>query len=100
MQVALLDTSILVRERDTKDPNHAVTIGAIRALKQAGWTLYITTQNLVEYWSVATRPASARGGLGLSPAVADSDIAVFLSLHNFLEEPQGLFSEWRQIATQ
>ncbi len=97
MNAILLDPSILVRERDTADPKHAETIDCIRALWHAQWILYVTTQSLIEYWSVATRPAHARGGLGLTQLEAEQDIARFLELHDFLEEPPRLFERWRAI---
>jgi predicted nucleic acid-binding protein len=100
MNAVLLDTSILVRERDTTDAKHAETLNCIRVLWHAQWTLYITTQSLIEYWSVATRPHHLRGGLGLSPQQAEGDIAQFLELHDFLEEPPNLFERWRQIVNR
>jgi len=95
VKALLLDTNILVRERDTTDPKHSETISCLRQLWQARWTLYVTTQTLMEYWSVATRPAESRGGLGLRPQEAERDIEYFLALHDLVEEPAGLFEQWR-----
>jgi len=100
VKVLLLDTSILVRERDTNDPKHLATIACVRRLWQTQWTLCLTTQSLIEYWSVATRPAEARGGLGLTPEEAEVDIRHFLTLHDLIEEPQGLFERWRALVNR
>ncbi len=100
MKRLLLDTSILVRERDTNDPKHTETVACIRLLWQTHWTLCLTTQSLIEYWSVATRPAEARGGLGLTPEEAEVDIQYFLTLHEFVEEPPGLFDFWRALVNR
>jgi len=94
MPAILLDTSVLVRERDTSDPNHSLTISCVRRLWQSQCTLCITTQSLIEYWSVATRPTEARGGLGLSPQVVIGDIDHFLNIHEFVEEPTGILQQW------
>jgi len=94
MPVILLDTSVLVRERDTGDPYHSLTISCVRRLWQSQCSVCITTQSLIEYWSVATRPAEVRGGLGLSPQTAIGDIEHFLNIHEFVEEPTGILQQW------
>jgi hypothetical protein len=38
--------------------------------------LVMATQNLAEFWNVCTRPATARGGLGLSIAETDRRLSV------------------------
>jgi hypothetical protein len=45
---------------------------AVRTLGLRRERLCITAQNMAEFWSVATRPASARGVCGLSIAQAES----------------------------
>ncbi len=54
----LVDTNILVRAANPPDPLHPVVKGALAKLRQRGETLCIAPQNLVEFWSVVTRPAS------------------------------------------
>ncbi len=47
MPVILLDTSVLVRERDTGDPYHSLTISCVRRLWQSQCSVCITTQSLM-----------------------------------------------------
>ena len=62
----LLDTGILLRLPNRNDPEHHDVRRAMRAIKQTGDEMFTLTQNVAEFWSVCTRPTSARGGYGLS----------------------------------
>ena len=66
MATYLVDTNILLRIRHNAAPEYLVIRGALRQLLIQGDTLCFTSQNLVEFWNVSTRPATARGGLGLT----------------------------------
>lgn len=63
----LFDTNVFLRLALRNDPQRQVALEALRILRLRNEVLSITPQVLSEFWSVATRPASARGGLGLSP---------------------------------
>jgi predicted nucleic acid-binding protein len=63
----LLDTGILVRVPHRADPLNPEIRESLRHLAAAGHTFVTTRQNIAEFWNVCTRPASARGGFGLSP---------------------------------
>lgn len=67
----LSDTNCLLRWSQPDHPQHAVAAAAIKALQQQGTLVYITPQNLIEFWNVATRPLD-RNGFGLTPAEADT----------------------------
>jgi predicted nucleic acid-binding protein len=62
----LLDTGILLRFVDDKDALHASVQQAVELLVGRQEELYAATQNIGEFWNVATRPA-ANNGLGLPP---------------------------------
>ena len=62
----LLDSGILLRLVDEHDPQHALVEAAVGTLGNLGETVVITTQNIAEFWNVATRPA-ANNGLALLP---------------------------------
>ncbi|MGE0540096.1 MAG: type II toxin-antitoxin system VapC family toxin [Dehalococcoidia bacterium] len=57
----LLDTNILVRLVDRASARHVTAIAAVAGLLAQGHELHISAQNLIEFWSVATRPLSANG---------------------------------------
>jgi hypothetical protein len=67
----LADTSILLRLLEPSDPQHAVVRTAFRLLRGRGHQGVTSPQNASEFWNVCTRPATARGGFGLSVAEAD-----------------------------
>ena len=62
----LLDTGILLRLVNRADALHLPVRAAVRELKRQRHTFVTGAQNVAEFWNVCTRPASARGGLGLS----------------------------------
>ena len=62
----LLDANVLLRVVNKNDPLPQVSLAAIRPLRTRKEPLYYTPQVLAEFWNVRTRPASARGGFGLS----------------------------------
>jgi predicted nucleic acid-binding protein len=72
----LLDTSYLVRLAIENDPLHPIAVAALTKLLERGESLAIAPQNLIEFWSVATRPAAANG-LGLSASEVREIIDVF-----------------------
>ena len=57
----LSDTNIALRWVRQSDPGHGLAVAAVEALLDQGEKLYVTAQNLIEFWSVATRPAEANG---------------------------------------
>lgn len=71
--VYLIDTNILLRFVDRTHPLHPIIRTAIRKLRRDGNTLQITVQNCVEFWNVATRPAT-KNGFGLTPTDADASV--------------------------
>ena len=65
----LLDTGILLRLVNAQDAQHGMIQLAVRALIAQQESLHIATQNVAEFWNVATRPV-ANNGFGWSPPVA------------------------------
>lgn len=97
MSRILVDTSVLVRERDVNSSQHLIAVEALEALVRKGWILLSASQCLMEFWAVATRPADARGGLGLTPTQVRSDIARLMQTHQWLPDPENLFDAWLDI---
>jgi predicted nucleic acid-binding protein len=63
----LVYTNVLLRLVPKKDPDRKTVLDALRKLSSQNEALFYTTQVLAEFWTVCTRPVSARGGYGLSP---------------------------------
>ena len=74
----LLDTNVLARLANTADARHAVAAQAVLELHRRGEVLHITAQNLVEFRSLATRPAAVNG-LGLSAVEAEAKAAALVA---------------------
>ena len=69
---------------------------AVRTLRAEGHRLRATSQNCVEFWNVATRPAD-RNGLGLEPADADRLLRLVERLFPVLPDVPAVYPQWRQL---
>src|SRR5258708_1757061 len=81
----LVDTRVLVR---TLQPHHSLYVSAdraIRLLPERGRILHIVAQNLIELWTVATRPLE-ENGLGMTAAEAASEMERIKGMFLFLPE--------------
>jgi hypothetical protein len=58
---------------EPSDPRHAVARAAINELIGRGDEVFITAQNVVEFWNVATRPAD-RNGFGMTLALTFNSV--------------------------
>ncbi len=93
----LLDTGILLRLIQKGDPHHQIIRQALRALRSDGERLCITSQNLGEFWNVSTRPASARGGYGMTVAQVEQKTKVLERLFELLPDGIDTHREWRRL---
>ncbi len=93
----VVDTNIFVHAANPPDPLHPVAKGALAKLRQRGETLCLAPQNLVEFWSVATRPASNRSGLGMDIASAEKEIESLKRLFHLLPYPRQVPTIWQHI---
>lgn len=93
----LVDTSVLLRITDTKAPLYPRLVTALQKIAEAGVTIHVAPQNLVELWNVATRPLSANG-LGLTPAEAALMVRALKSRFTLLGETTALYAEWEHLA--
>jgi len=65
-------------------------------IRHRGDRLFACTQNFVEFWNVATRPAT-RNGFGLTPAEADRRLSILEHLFYLLPDSPDVYSEWRRL---
>lgn len=90
----LLDTSILLRWINSSDPQHQLIVAGLTRLGDAGETIWIAQQNVVVFWSVATRSVYVNG-LGLAPADAEHAAGRIEAAFPMLDKTPGLYREWR-----
>jgi predicted nucleic acid-binding protein len=94
-----LDTNILLRIADTSSPQHSLTITALTNLLSQGNKGVITSQVLIEFWVVATRPLEANG-LGWTPQETTPKIRQFIVQFRLLPETKEIFDHWFQLVTK
>jgi predicted nucleic acid-binding protein len=93
----LFDTNIFLPLTNTADPTHTLAVGALRALRRRREMLCFTPQVLAEFWSVCTRPPSARGGFDLLPSEAERRTRLIERYFRLLPDSVTTYQEWRQL---
>ena len=93
----LADSGILLRLLEPTDALHAASDQAVRVLHSRGDRIVIAPQNVAEFWNVCTRPATVRGGYGLSIAEADRRLTIIEAVFAVLSEPPTAYRLWRSL---
>ena len=78
---------------------YADTLNAISTLRGAEEELFITSQNLIEFWRSATRPIQ-RNGLGLTIAEARTELERLEGLFLVLPDVPEIYTEWKRLILQ
>ncbi|NJO48758.1 MAG: type II toxin-antitoxin system VapC family toxin [Leptolyngbyaceae cyanobacterium RM2_2_4] len=94
----LLDTNVLLRMSDRTSPMNLIAGKAAATLLVQNHQLFITSQNIIEFWVVATRPVDVNG-LGWSVEQTRAEIEQILSQFPQLEETPQIFSLWLNLVT-
>ncbi|MCS6831661.1 MAG: type II toxin-antitoxin system VapC family toxin [Armatimonadota bacterium] len=92
-----IDSSVLVRLKDPDLVLRRLAEEAIERLDANGFRLLLSAQVLMEYWTVATRPPTARGGLGLTFEEATLDVQAYRNWFGMVQEDERLFSIWWRV---
>jgi predicted nucleic acid-binding protein len=92
----LSDTNVLLRWVQPSDPLNPVAQQSVKELLRQGAQVYVTPQNFIEFWNVATRPQNVNG-LGMSPAEADAELQQLEQFFPLLPDIPSIFTHWRQI---
>ena len=93
----LVDTNVLLRLADPYSDLFPVAQRAVKYLHAAEHTLWVSTQNCIEFWNVATRPIE-KNGFGLPPAAANDLLLVMERMFPLLPE-YSFFMTWRDLVT-
>jgi len=92
----LVDTNLLVRSVQRGHPLLRIDRDALRHLYEQDHELFVTPQNISEFWNVCTRPIEVNG-LGNSIEATDR---LTLRIQNFfmvLPESLDTFAQWRRL---
>lgn len=92
----LVDTNILVRSIERGHPSSRVARDSLRRLYEQSDALFITTQNVSEFWNVCTRP-TALNGLGNTIEATDRLTSRLERFFTVLPESMDVFSHWRKL---
>ena len=91
----LVDTNVLLRLIQPQSPQAQIAERALRALRRDRDSLHIASQNIIEFWVVATRPVS-ENGLGLTIDQALHEVVRLKRFFILLRELP-LQSEWERL---
>lgn len=92
----LLDTNILLRLAKRDSPEFSSIREALRLLDRENNRLCYTSQNLVEFWNVSTRPVE-KNDHGLSIKVADQAARHIENAFQLLPDAEQIHAEWRRL---
>lgn len=95
----LVDTNILLRFVVRSHPLHPSVRAAIRKLKQENNILYVTSQNCIEFWNVATRPID-RNGFGFTPAETEKFLRLIERIFTVLADSSTVYITWRSLVVK
>ncbi len=96
----LLDTGILLRGLVPQDAAAAEIRRAAKLLYRRGERLVTTMQNVAEFWNVATRPQSARGGYGCLASFLEPRLRFIERYCEILTESPQAYDVWRDLVSQ
>jgi predicted nucleic acid-binding protein len=94
----LIDTNVLLRLSEVGTPASQQILDVLAYLRQKDEELYITPQNLIEFWCSATRPADWNG-LGWNIKQAIEALNKWEVLFRVAPDAPTLYTEWRRIVT-
>lgn len=95
----LLDTNILLRASDPNSAQHSLANYAVYNLLNQGHQCLLTSQILIEFWVVCTRPVEVNG-FGWTTERSKTQINQFLSQFDLLHETSSTFSYWFEMVTK
>ena len=97
--IVLADTNILVRLFNETDAQHPVAVAALEKLAKLDSDVWLTPQNVIEFWNTATRPLD-RNGLGMRPAEAKEIILKIEATYRLLPEGPRVYTVWKSLASK
>lgn len=92
----LVDTNVVARWALPGDPLHGLARSAVVKLEQQGDIIHITSQNIIKFWALATRPVTANG-LGTTPTQASATAQQIEAGFPLLPETPAIYPLWRSL---
>ncbi len=92
----LIDTGVLLRAFDANFPRCRAIRNALRKALEKREPLFVTVQNIAEFWNVATRPLEYNGQ-GLSAERTKRRVRIIERLCQVLSEDDQSYDEWKRL---
>ena len=92
-----LDSNILLRLLKRSGPVCLEIRKSMKLLSQHEAVICYFPQNASEFWNVCTRPASSRGGYGLTVAQTAKRMKLIEKNFKLLPDSLGTYTIWRQM---
>ena len=92
----LVDTNTLLRSAQPSHPLFSQATGAVSKLLRQRESLFFCSQNITEFWNVATRPTGANG-LGMTSQEVLQEISTIETVLTLLPDIPGIYPEWKRI---
>jgi len=92
----LADTNLLLRLADPNSEQHAVATQALARLLGQGNEVYLTPQNFIEFWAVATRPVEGNG-FGWTSERTAKEVADLQERFPILPDSPEVFAPWLDL---
>ena len=99
MNRILLDTNLLLRLHDPTSPHQLLAEEAIVKLRLRGDLPCLTGQNLIEFWSVATRPRNVNG-FDWTTQQTETEIKLLLNSFFLLPDSPDVLQHWLTLVAQ
>lgn len=98
MPAYLLDTNVWLRAVQREAAQHALAVDALAVLLGQGDEVFVTAQNLIEFWSVASRPIAANG-LGWPVELVQLELERVQAQFPMLEDTPAILAHWLSLVT-
>ncbi|MBE0543019.1 MAG: type II toxin-antitoxin system VapC family toxin [Verrucomicrobia bacterium] len=99
MATYLADTNLLLRLADPASPQHSIATQALAGLLRQGDEIFLTPQNFIEFWAVATRPVAANG-FGWTSERTLKEVAGLQARFPLLPDSPEIFTRWLELVKQ
>ena len=93
----LADSGILLRLPDPAEPLRPIIEASLNSYRNQGDEFLTATQNLAEFWNVCTRPATVRGGLGLTIPQTEHRLLFVEKTFSVIVELTTTYPNWRSL---
>ncbi|MEO5802061.1 MAG: type II toxin-antitoxin system VapC family toxin, partial [Verrucomicrobiota bacterium] len=99
MATYLADTNLLLRLADPASPQHFIATESLARLFRQGDEVFLTAQNFIEFWAVATRPLNANG-FGWTSERTAREVFELQRRFPLLTDSPEIFVQWLELVKE